>query len=117
MKKVILLCTACALLTTACTTPGKRTAWGAAGGAAVGGIAGAVIANNTGHKSEHGAIAGALVGLAAGGVLGGPLGVEGVSACRGGLSLLTHAWTRSRRCRRPSMPAAFWAATMWWITA
>lgn len=70
MKKVILLCTTCALLATACTTPSTKTAWGAAGGAAVGGIAGAVIANNTGHKSEHGAIAGALAGLAAGGMLG-----------------------------------------------
>lgn len=70
MKKVILLCTACALLATACTTPGKKTAIGAAGGAAVGGIAGAVIAHNTGHKSSHGAITGALAGLTAGGLLG-----------------------------------------------
>jgi len=70
MKKVILVCAACAFLATACTTPGKKTAWGAAGGAAVGGIAGAVIANNTGHQSEHGALVGALAGLAAGGALG-----------------------------------------------
>ena len=70
MKKVVLLCTVCALLGAACTTPGKRTAWGAAGGAAVGAAAGAIIANNTGHKSEHGAIYGALAGLAAGGALG-----------------------------------------------
>lgn len=70
MKKVILLCMAVSLLGTACTTPGKRTAWGAAGGAAVGAAAGAIIANNTGGKSETGAIYGALAGLAAGGLLG-----------------------------------------------
>lgn len=70
MKKTILLCMACALLVSACTTPGKKTAWGAAGGAAVGAAAGAIIANNTGGKSEKGAIYGALAGLAAGGLLG-----------------------------------------------
>lgn len=70
MKKVLLLCMAVSLLGTACTPPGKRTAWGAAGGAAVGAAAGAIIANNTGGKSETGAIYGALAGLAAGGLLG-----------------------------------------------
>lgn len=70
MKKTVLLCMACALLVSACTTPGKKTAWGAAGGAAVGAAAGAIIANNTGGKSEKGAIYGALAGLAAGGLLG-----------------------------------------------
>ena len=54
MKKVILLCMAVSLLGTACTTPGKRTAWGAAGGAAVGAAAGAIIANNTGGVSGAG---------------------------------------------------------------
>jgi uncharacterized protein YcfJ len=70
MKKTVLLCMACALLVSACTTPGKKTAWGAAGGAAVGAAAGAIIANNTGGKSEKGAIYGALAGMAAGGLLG-----------------------------------------------
>ncbi|MGN0024483.1 MAG: OmpA family protein [Candidatus Avelusimicrobium sp.] len=70
MKKTILVCTACALLVTACTTPGKRTAWGAAGGAAVGAAAGAIIANNTGGKSGQGAVYGALAGLVVGGALG-----------------------------------------------
>ena len=70
MKKTVLLCMACALLVSACTTPGKKTAWGAAGGAAVGAAAGAIIANNTGGKSEKGAIYGAMAGMAAGGLLG-----------------------------------------------
>ncbi|MBR4592515.1 MAG: OmpA family protein [Elusimicrobiaceae bacterium] len=70
MKKMILFCAACSLLATACTTPGKRTAWGAAGGAAVGAVAGAVISHNTGGKSGTGAIVGALAGASAGGLLG-----------------------------------------------
>lgn len=70
MKKTVLLCMVCALLAAACTTPGKKTAWGAAGGAAVGAATGAIIANNTGGKSEKGAIYGALAGMAAGGLLG-----------------------------------------------
>ncbi|MBR4682644.1 MAG: OmpA family protein [Elusimicrobiaceae bacterium] len=70
MKKVILLTAAVSLLATACTTPGKRTAWGAAGGAAVGAVAGAVISHNTGGKSGTGAIVGALAGASAGGLLG-----------------------------------------------
>lgn len=70
MKKALLLCTVCAFLLSACTTPGKRTAWGAAGGAAVGAAAGAIISHNTGGKSGTGAIIGALTGAAAGGALG-----------------------------------------------
>ena len=70
MKKALLLCTVCAFVLSACTTPGKRTAWGAAGGAAVGAAAGAVISHNTGGKSGTGAIIGALTGAAAGGALG-----------------------------------------------
>lgn len=70
MKKVILLCTVCAFLATACTTPGKKTAIGAGGGAVLGGVAGAIIANNTGGQSHQGAIYGALAGAAAGGLLG-----------------------------------------------
>lgn len=69
MKKLVLLTAAVSLLA-ACTTPGKRTAWGAAGGAAVGAVAGAVISHNTGGKSETGAIIGALAGASAGGLLG-----------------------------------------------
>ena len=70
MKKLILLSSAVCLLATACTTPGKRTAWGAGGGAAVGALTGAIIANNTGGQSHQGAIYGALAGAAAGGLLG-----------------------------------------------
>ncbi len=70
MKKMVLICMACAFLATACTTPGKNTAWGAAGGAAVGAITGAIIANNTGGLSHQGAIYGALAGATAGGALG-----------------------------------------------
>lgn len=70
MKKTILVCSICALLAAACTTPGKRTAWGAAGGAAVGAAAGAIISHTTGGSSGQGAVYGALAGLAAGGLLG-----------------------------------------------
>ena len=70
MKKTILICSICALLASACTTPGKRTAWGAAGGAAVGAAAGAIISHSTGGKSGQGAVYGALAGMAAGGLLG-----------------------------------------------
>lgn len=70
MKKTMLLCTICAFLLTACTTPGKRTAWGAAGGAAVGAAAGAIISHSTGGKSGTGAVIGGLAGMAAGGALG-----------------------------------------------
>lgn len=70
MKKTLLLCAISALLLSACTTPGKRTAWGAAGGAAVGAAAGAVISHTTGGKSGTGALIGGLAGLAAGGALG-----------------------------------------------
>ena len=70
MKKMLVLCTVCALLGAACTTPGKRTAIGAAGGAAVGAAAGAVISHATGGKAGKGAIIGAAAGLVAGGALG-----------------------------------------------
>ena len=70
MKKLVLLTAAVSLLATACTTPGKRTAWGAVGGAALGAGAGAVIAHNTGGKAGTGAIIGGLTGAAAGGLLG-----------------------------------------------
>ena len=70
MKKTLLLCAMGALLLSACTTPGKRTAWGAAGGAAVGAAAGAIISHSTGGKTGTGAVIGGLAGLAAGGALG-----------------------------------------------
>lgn len=70
MKKMLVLCTACALLIAACTTPGKRTAIGAAGGAAVGAAAGAIISHATGGKAGKGAVIGAAAGLVAGGALG-----------------------------------------------
>lgn len=67
---MLVLCTACALLIAACTTPGKRTAIGAAGGAAVGAAAGAIISHATGGKAGKGAVIGAAAGLVAGGALG-----------------------------------------------
>ncbi|MGB2578106.1 outer membrane protein OmpA-like peptidoglycan-associated protein [Elusimicrobium simillimum] len=70
MKKIVLTLTAVALVFTACTTPGKKTAIGAGAGAAIGAIGGAVIAHNTGGKAETGA----LIGAAAGGLLGGGIG-------------------------------------------
>lgn len=69
MKNLIVLFL-CAILVSACTTPGKKTAIGAGAGAAVGAAAGAIIANNTGGKSAEGAIYGALAGAAAGGLIG-----------------------------------------------
>ena len=60
----------CALVLSACTTPGKRTAIGAGAGAAAGALAGAVITHNTGGKAEKGAIYGALAGAALGGGVG-----------------------------------------------
>lgn len=70
MKKLVLLTAAVSLLAAACTTPGKKTAWGALGGAAVGAGAGALIAHSTGGKAGTGAIIGGLTGAAAGGLLG-----------------------------------------------
>ncbi|MBP5616583.1 MAG: OmpA family protein [Elusimicrobiaceae bacterium] len=70
MKKTVLLGTICAVLLTACTTPGKRTAIGDGAGAAVGAGAGALISHATGGKAGTGALIGGLTGLAAGGALG-----------------------------------------------
>lgn len=69
MKKLLVLLF-CAVLVSACTTPGKKTAIGAGIGVAAGAAAGAIIANNTGGKSAEGAIYGALAGAAAGGLIG-----------------------------------------------
>lgn len=69
MKKVLALLF-CAVLVSACTTPGKKTAIGAGIGVAAGAAAGAIIANNTGGKSAEGAIYGALAGGVAGGLIG-----------------------------------------------
>jgi outer membrane protein OmpA-like peptidoglycan-associated protein len=71
MKRTLLIsAVAFALVSAACTSPGKKTAIGAGVGAAAGAVAGAVIAHNTGGKAEKGAIIGAAAGLAAGGVIG-----------------------------------------------
>ncbi len=70
MKKLVLLTAVVSLLAAACTTPGKRTAWGALGGAAVGAGAGALIAHSTGGKAGTGALIGGLTGVTAGGLLG-----------------------------------------------
>jgi len=69
MKNLVVLFL-CAILVSACTSPGKRTAIGAGAGAAIGAAAGAIIANNTGGKSAEGAIYGGLLGAAAGGLIG-----------------------------------------------
>jgi len=69
MKKSILFLCAVALVC-ACTTPGKRTAIGAAAGTAVGAGAGALISKATGGSAKKGAIYGAAAGLVTGGVIG-----------------------------------------------
>lgn len=70
MKKTFVLCTLCALLVAACTTPGKRTAIGAGAGALVGAGTGALISKASGGKAGKGALIGGLAGLATGGALG-----------------------------------------------
>ena len=57
-------------LVCACTTPGKRTAIGAAAGTAIGAGAGAFISKATGGSAGKGAIYGAAAGLTAGGIIG-----------------------------------------------
>ena len=70
MKKTLLFAVSAAVILSACTTPGKRTAIGAGAGAAGGAILGAVIAHNTGGKAETGALVGALAGGTTGGLIG-----------------------------------------------
>ena len=69
MKKSILFLCAVALVC-ACTTPGKRTAIGAAAGTAVGAGAGALISKATGGSAKTGALIGAAAGLTTGGLIG-----------------------------------------------
>ena len=69
MKKSILFLCAVALIC-ACTTPGKRTAIGAAAGTAVGAGAGALISKATGGSAGKGAVYGAAAGLVTGGIIG-----------------------------------------------
>ena len=69
MKKSILFICAIALIS-ACTTPGKRTAIGAAAGTAVGAGAGALISKATGGSAKTGALIGAAAGLTTGGLIG-----------------------------------------------
>ena len=69
MKKSILFLCAIALIS-ACTTPGKKTAIGAAIGTAVGAGAGAAISKATGGSAKKGALIGAGAGLATGGLIG-----------------------------------------------
>ena len=69
MKKSILFLCAVALLS-ACTTPGKRTAIGAAAGTAIGAGVGALTAKATGGSAKKGALIGAGAGLATGGLIG-----------------------------------------------
>ena len=69
MKKSTLFLCAVALVC-ACTTPGKRTAIGAAAGTAVGAGAGALISKATGGSAKTGALIGAAAGLTTGGLIG-----------------------------------------------
>ncbi|MEN0057519.1 MAG: OmpA family protein [Bdellovibrio sp.] len=71
MKKLVLITTAAALMTTACATTEENpnTAKGAGIGAAVGAVAGAVIGHQTGRRNE-----GALIGAALGAGVGGSVG-------------------------------------------
>lgn len=69
MKKSIMFLCAVALLC-ACTTPGKKTAIGAAAGTAVGAGAGALISKATGGSATEGALYGAAAGLVTGGLIG-----------------------------------------------
>lgn len=57
------------VLTSSCTSPGKKTAIGAGAGAVAGGVAGAVIGHQSGNRGQ-----GALIGAAVGGLLGGTVG-------------------------------------------
>lgn len=57
------------LASTACTSPGKKTAVGAGIGAAAGAAVGAVIGHQSGDRGK-----GALIGAALGGALGGTIG-------------------------------------------
>ncbi|MGZ3770583.1 MAG: OmpA family protein [Bdellovibrio sp.] len=71
MKKLILMCTAAAVLSTGCATTEENpnASKGAGIGAAVGAVAGAVIGHQTGRRNE-----GALIGAALGAGLGGAVG-------------------------------------------
>lgn len=72
MKKIVTLALVTGLALsglTACTTPGKKTATGAAIGAGGGAAVGAAIGSRSGKAGK-----GALIGAAAGAVLGGVIG-------------------------------------------
>lgn len=71
MKKMILISTAAALLSTGCasTQENPNTTKGAGIGAAIGAVAGAVIGHQTGRRNE-----GALIGAALGGGIGAAAG-------------------------------------------
>lgn len=71
MKKLILISTATALLTTGCATTKENpnTTKDAGIGAAIGAVAGAVIGHQTGKRNE-----GALIGAALGAGIGGTIG-------------------------------------------
>lgn len=72
MKKIVSLVLMAALALgglTACTTPGKKTATGAAIGAGSGAAVGALIGSKSGKAGK-----GALIGAAAGAVIGGAIG-------------------------------------------
>ena len=71
MKKLILIGTAIALVTSGCASmkENPNTSKGAGIGAAVGAVAGAVIGHQTGRRNE-GALIGAALGAGLGGVVG-----------------------------------------------
>lgn len=69
MKKLLLSLLVVALALPACTTPGKKTAYGAGIGAGAGAGIGALIGSRSGNAGK-----GALIGAAAGALLGGTIG-------------------------------------------
>ena len=70
MKKTIILASMFSLVLTACVTPGKNTAIGAAAGTAIGAGVGAATAKLTKGDVKKGAMIGAGAGLVAGAALG-----------------------------------------------
>lgn len=69
MKKLLMLLLVGSLVLPACTTPGKKTAYGAGIGAAAGAGVGALIGSKSGKAGK-----GALIGAAAGALVGGAIG-------------------------------------------
>jgi len=69
MKKLLMLLLVGTFVLPACTTPGKKTAYGAGIGAAAGAGVGALIGSKSG-KAGKGALIGGAIGALAGGAIG-----------------------------------------------